>query len=172
MATKEATVTKVAEGASGADGAPASKGPAGESPDVASSVLEESMIPKRARAPRVLVPEVDAVSTEATMHAPRPEDGEELRTATQLPTPSLTFAEMHRALGDLHVVSAAFVEYGLLPVPESRLGPKGRVESLSFLEVNRLTISCLVAFEGPGEALDRTRGRSGEEEPFPHRHWK
>jgi hypothetical protein len=39
------------------------------------------------------------------MHAPRPEEEEVLRTATQMPMASLTFAEMHKALDNLHVVS-------------------------------------------------------------------
>jgi hypothetical protein len=80
------------------------------------------------------VPEVDTASTEATMHAPRPEDGEELRTASQMPMASLTFAEMHRALGELHVVSNMLVVYNLLPVPEGRLGLKERVESPNISE--------------------------------------
>jgi hypothetical protein len=52
-----------------------------------------------------IVPEADAVSTEAIVHAARHE--ELVRTATQLPLPSLTFAMMHKALGDLHAVSMA-----------------------------------------------------------------
>jgi hypothetical protein len=42
-------------------------------------------------------------STEAIVRATRLEDL--LHTATQLPMAPLTFAEMHKALGDLHVVS-------------------------------------------------------------------
>jgi hypothetical protein len=45
---------------------------------------------------------------------------------------SMKFTEMHRALGDLHILSIMLVEYGLLPVPEGRLGMKGRVESPTF----------------------------------------
>jgi hypothetical protein len=39
-----------------------------------------------------------------------------------MPMASLTFAEMHRDLGDLHVVSEMLVEYGFLPVQRVDFG--------------------------------------------------
>jgi hypothetical protein len=156
-ATKEAAEAEVAKRTTEVERTTASKGSEAESPDVANSVLKEQVVPKGARAPRgsgttstalhkewrskmaadpartsnLPALDVDTASTEAAMHTPCPEDGEELRTASQMPMASLTFAEMHIALGRLHVVSNMSVEYGLLPVPEGRLWLKGRVESLS-----------------------------------------
>jgi hypothetical protein len=42
---------------------------------------------------------------EAVVHATAPEEGDELRTSRQLPLASLSFAEIHKALGEVHTVS-------------------------------------------------------------------
>jgi hypothetical protein len=62
-----------------------------------------------------------SASTDAVIRATRPE--EVLRSATAHLLPSLTFAEMHKALGDLHVVRNFPMEYGISPVPEGRFVP-------------------------------------------------
>jgi hypothetical protein len=156
-AANKVAEAKATKKVTGAEKATTPKSSEAESPHVAISVLKEQVVPKGARAPRgsgttstalhkewrskmaadpartsnLPALDVDTASTEAAMHTPCPEDGEELRTASQMPMASLTFAEMHIALGRLHVVSNMSVEYGLLPVPEGRLWLKGRVESLS-----------------------------------------
>jgi hypothetical protein len=47
-------------------------------------------------------------SMEAAVHTTAPEEGDELRTSHQLPLASLSFAEIHKALGKVHVVSSIF----------------------------------------------------------------
>ena len=59
------------------------------------------------------------MSTDAVVHGTSSE--EVTRIAAAYPVPSLSFAEMHRALGDLHVVRKLLREYGVHPVPEGRV---------------------------------------------------
>jgi hypothetical protein len=93
-------------------------------------------------------PEVETALMEAAMHAPCMEEGEELRTAHQLPLASLSFAEMHMALGDFHVVSVVLMWYGLPPLPEGQLGLEGRVDSL-MIGPGRLTFLFVVCLCRP-----------------------
>jgi hypothetical protein len=45
---------------------------------------------------------------EAVVHVTAPEDGDELHASRQLPLASLSFAEIHTALGKVHAVSIVF----------------------------------------------------------------
>jgi hypothetical protein len=106
-ATKKVDEAEAAKKATEVEKATASKGSEAESPDVATSVLKEQVAPKGSWVPKgsgatsttshkeqrtkkagdparmddTLTPEVDTASTDAAMHAPRPEEGEELHTA-------------------------------------------------------------------------------------------
>jgi hypothetical protein len=109
-----------------------------------------------ARANDPLVPEVDTASTEAAMHAPRPEEGEELHTANQMPMASLTFVEMHKALSDLHVVSVFLAEYGIPQSPRIDSGWKGK-SSLFPIGARRLTYFSIFLVDLVGR--DKVHGR-------------
>jgi hypothetical protein len=70
---------------------------------------------------------------EAVVHVTAPEDGDELHASRQPPLASLSFAEIHTALGKVHAVSIVFwVVRSPSPWPEGRLGLKGRAESFRF----------------------------------------
>ncbi|KAM0851714.1 hypothetical protein ACQ4PT_052260 [Festuca glaucescens] len=111
------------------------KGPEGERPVVPPSVSEEQVAAKeggssaapskerRTKAARdparhedPLAPKEGAPSTEAVLHDTAPEAGDELRNSHQSPLASLSFAEIHEALGEVHAAEvrrlAALVEEG------------------------------------------------------------
>jgi hypothetical protein len=52
-----------------------------------------------------LAPKGGAPSTEAVLHATAPEAGDEFGASRQAPLASLSFAEIHKVLGDVHEVS-------------------------------------------------------------------
>jgi hypothetical protein len=72
-------------------------------------------------------------SMEAAVHTTAPEEGDELRTSNQLPLASLSFAEIHKALGKVHVVSSIFWVVRSPPNPRGSTWDEGasRVSNIS-----------------------------------------
>jgi hypothetical protein len=120
----------VEEESAGVGSTEGQKAPEAEENIVEEGGLSEPLKERRSKAARDRAPPSDAdtrtggaPSTEAVMQAG------EAAESRHPPPSTLTFTELHTALGEAHVVSISVLAVQSPPVPEGRLGLKGRVES-------------------------------------------